>query len=620
MNNTEHLEKKLRSMYVCWRNVLFTRGIVQSFGFLITCIIAGCLLDMTFNLSFWFRLLLMLVIYIAVCAFTWLRWLKDYLEPFSPQRMAWIIERTFPKLNEKLISSVELSRKEDEHISLQLIGKVLEDVNIDLDKIKPASAFPLRLSHFKLPIIIVIIFVIALFIPQLNFPLLLNRVMLPSTGDASIGSFAVRVMNPFDETCSEGDTIIFKATVTKDGEVPPVELVVEGKKISRYLMDYNKDDKVFEYKYSCGRESFRYWVAAEDSKSTTYTVKVNKRPGIENFNISYQFPKYTKLEPLKVESTTGDIKALVSTKVKIDIKTTGKLKEAVMLIDEKELKGKLIDDGKRAVFEFDIKDSEDYTIQLTDTKGLTNKRELKYHITALEDKSPLVKFITPENDLNVFAEDEISLIWESQDDFGIKKQSLIIVPNGNIKLKKILELKPDAKEQKIILADLKLKYGGDTEIFIQAEDDAGHVGNSQSRILHVGGLRYKDSLQYLTEIAKLQKALSALKKRLHAYNELFFRYASIDEQDKEEKAHQERQINQQLEQVQENLTAAILAVQKLKDLGFFNKSSYYSELVKRYIRQVKLFNATQLTNSGQMENATKEINEMIKLNRKWLIY
>ena len=156
MNNTENLEQKLRSMYVCWRNVLFTRGIAQSCGVLLACVITGCFLDRLFNFSFQARLLLMLTIYIAVGVFTWFFWLKTYLKPFSSTRMAWLLEKTFPKLNEKLISSVEFSRDADRHISLQLIGKILEEVNLDLSKIKPRKAFPVRLADFKLPLIILL--------------------------------------------------------------------------------------------------------------------------------------------------------------------------------------------------------------------------------------------------------------------------------------------------------------------------------------------------------------------------------------------------------------------------------------------------------------------------------
>jgi PA14 domain-containing protein len=617
MNNTENLQKKLRSMYVCWRNVLFTRGIAQSFGCLITCVIIACLLDMIFNLSFGLRLILMLGIYATVSVFTWFMWLKDYLESFSLERMAWLLEKTFPELNEKLISAVEFSKKTDEHISVQLIEKILEDINIDLSKIKPGRAFPLKLSYFKLPIILALLFLIALFIPQLNFPLLLDRIMLPSTADASIGSFAVLVMTPHDETCNEGDTIVFKAKVTQD-DISVAELVIEGKKTSRHLMDFNKEDKIFEYKYSCGRGDFRYWVTAEECKSVTFTVKVNKRPSIDNFNISYQFPEYTKLEPLKIESTSGDIKALVNTKVKIDIKTVTKIKSAKILLGKEEQKATVTGDGRHAVFDLIVTKTEDYSIELTNTKGLTNKRKLKYHIIALEDKLPIVNLITPKNDLSVYAEDEITLKWESTDDFGVKKQMLVIVPNGNMKQKQLVALKFDKKEKKIKLADLKIKYGGDIDIFIRAEDDAGHHGDSRRITLHIGGLRFKDSQQFIAELNKIQKSLKSIKKRLHVYNELYFRFYSVNGNgaNQEEKDHQKRLIDQQTQQIQIDLDTALDSAANLKHLGFFRKSSFYSELVKRYIRQEKLFSATKLTSPEAIESAIEKINEMAALNRK----
>lgn len=601
-------------MYVCWRNVLFTRGIAQSFGFLIACVIVGCLLDMFFNLSFSLRLLLMLTIYTVVCAFTWFMWLKDYIEPFSLKRIAWLIEKSFPKLNEKLISSVEFSQKTDENISIQLIGKVMEDINLDLSQIKPARAFPLKLSYFKLPIIVAVIFIIALFIPQLNFPLLLDRVMLPSTADASTGSFAVLVMTPHDKTFNEGDTIVFKAKVTGD-DISMADLVIEGKKTSRYLMDFNKETQEFEYKYTCAREGFSYWVSAEDCKSITFKVKVNKRPSIENFNISYQFPKYTKLEPLKVESTSGDIKALVNTKVKMDIKTAAKIKSARIFTGKKEQNITVSKDGMHAIFDFTVAKTEDYSIALTDYNGLTNTRKLNYHIIALEDKAPIVNLITPENDLSVYAEDEITLKWESADDFGVKKQSLFIVPNGNMQQKQVIELKLVEKNKKIKLADLNIKYGGDTDIFIRAEDDAGHYGESKRRTLHIGGLRFKDSQQYITELNKIQESLISLKKRLHAYNELYFRFDSANGvADLDEKEHQKRLIDQQTQQIQTDFDTALESAANLKPLGFFSKSSFYSELVKRYIRQEKLFSATSLTSMEAIETATKKINEMADLN------
>lgn len=615
MNNTKNLEKKLKLMYICWRNVLFTRGIAQSFGCLITCVFIGCLIDMIFNLSFPFRLMLMVAIYTFVSVFTWFMWLKEYIEPFSLEHMAWLLEKTFPELNEKLISSVEFSKKTDEHISLQLIEKILEDINVDLSVIKPARAFPLKLSYFKLPIAVAIIFVIALFIPQLNFPLLLDRVMLPSTADASTGSFAVLVITPHDKTYNEGDTILFKAKVT-DNDISVADLIIEGKKTSRYLMDFNKNAQEFEYKYTCGREGFRYWVTAKECKSITFKVEVNKSPSIKNFNISYQFPKYTKLESLKVESTSGDVKALINTKIKIEIKTATKIKSAKILIGKKEHNLKVSVDGMHAFFDFTVAKTEDYSIELTNIKELTNKRKLKYHIIALEDKTPIVNLITPKNDLSVYAEDEITLKWESSDDFGIKKQTLFIVPNGNMKQKQLIELKPDEKDKTIKLADLKIKYGGDIDIFIRAEDDAGHYGDSKRITLHIGGLRFKDSQQFITELNNIQKSLKSLKKCLHAYNELYFRFDSINGTDKEEKEHQKRLIDQQTQQIQTDLDIALEAATNLNPLGFFKNSSFYSELLRRYIRQEKLFSATMLTNPEAIELATEKINKMADLNRK----
>ena len=615
MNNRENLEKKLRSMYIYWRNVLFTRGIAQSFGCLIACVIIGCLLDKIFNLSFGSRLMLMTAIYAVLCAFTWIMWLKDYIKPFSLERMAWLLERTFPELNEKLISSVEFAKKADEHISLQLIGKVLEDVNVDLSKIKPARAFPLKLSYFKLPITVALIFIIALFIPNLNFALLLDRVMLPSTADAYIGSLSVLIITPHDKRYNEGDTIVFKAKVT-GGDISMAELVIEGRKTNRHLMDFNKNKLECEYKHTCGREGFRYWVAAEDSKSITFKIDVNKRPSIENFNISYQFPRYTKLDSLKVESTSGDIKALLNTKVKMEIKTTDVIKSAKLIIKKKEHRIKVSKDGMRAHFDLTIARTEDYSIELTSAKGLKNKRKLKYHIIALEDKSPTVNLISPENDLSVYIEDEITLNWESTDDFGVKKQTLFIVPYGNMKHIQNITLRPDEKEKKIKIGDIKIKYGSDVDIFIRAEDDAAHFGDSKRLTLYIGGLRFKDSQQFIAELKKIQDALESLKKRLHAYNELYFRSGFVNSVDKDEKEHQKRLIDQQTQQIQTDLDTAMDSAATLKRLGFFRKSSFYSELLRRYIRQEKLFSATKLTSPGTIESATARIEEMATLNRK----
>ena len=120
-----NLEHRLQLMHHSWRKTLLFRGVAQSFGVLIAVVVTACLMDLCFNFSFPIRFFLMCVVYLLVSLFTWTMWLKDYIQPFSLERMAWLLEKSFPELNEKLISSVEFSKTSTDHISLQLIAQVL---------------------------------------------------------------------------------------------------------------------------------------------------------------------------------------------------------------------------------------------------------------------------------------------------------------------------------------------------------------------------------------------------------------------------------------------------------------------------------------------------------------
>lgn len=607
--------ERLREMHHHWRKSVLLRGAARSVLLSLVAIIAACLLDMVAQLNVTARIVLAGATYSGIALIFWHNWLRHWIRPFSPRRIAWILEETFPTLNEKLISSVELAETDDPHVSFAMIERVLDDAELDLYEMRPEEIFAVNWRHFSLASAMVIAFVIAVCIPPLHMPTRLGRVMLPSDRDPSLGTLHIRLDLANEVHLVEGDPFTVTATVS-DPHLDHLELVIQGERMRRVLMQRrNRERATFEIELDGIHDNFLLWAESGGSKSRTHTAFVTKRPAIREFSISYHFPPYTRLSPVSVMAGSGDLRALRNTRVDLQIHTTKPLREMTLAKAGRHIPVTLTPDGTTGRVRLTVSESGAYSVTLVDHKGLRNLKELTYRIVAIPDNKPSVTLTAPSTDLNLDPNASVTVAWEATDDFGIEKQALIIrVDDGSDP--ESIEIAPAQRTFELDLGALELSPGQLLDLAIRVEDGAENTAMSEHRrVLVGGGRRLRQANRYLETAALLDRHLRNATRHVEQIDPFTGRLAVPTSEWDHGSDHYARMFQAQLTQLGETLRRAQLTTVHLKQLGFFQKNSYSTELMRRYLEQERLFTLKNARFSPAQTD-TQALRRLVQLNRE----
>jgi hypothetical protein len=171
--------------------------------------------------------------------------------------------------------------------------------------------------------------------------------------------------------------------------------------------------------------TFSYFVEAGDATSPKYTVTVYPDPKIEKITAQLVFPAYTELPEQTIQ--TGDVLALRGTTVTLTAATNTVLGRAQLVHDDgTAVPLALSDDARSATGSFVVEKSGAYELRIEDTLGHRNKEPKRYSVVALKDTVPEVRIIHPGKDLKVTKTSEVPVEFEVADDFGIDEVGLVL--------------------------------------------------------------------------------------------------------------------------------------------------------------------------------------------------
>jgi len=181
--------------------------------------------------------------------------------------------------------------------------------------------------------------------------------------------------------------------------------------------------KVPEYLVQNG---FWYKIAAGDSETQEYKVTVRSLPLFTDFEVSYDYPKYTRR--LADKSTDPNIRAYRGTKVTLLARTNREVKDGLM----KFVSGPAPIAGKVAAgkpdtlaFTFTATDSTQYRLSMLTTSGERNSDTLPFSINLDSDFPPRIEITKPEEpETTVPANGQLVVDGTVGDDFGIDKVRL----------------------------------------------------------------------------------------------------------------------------------------------------------------------------------------------------
>ncbi|MBN2136828.1 MAG: hypothetical protein JW720_03395 [Sedimentisphaerales bacterium] len=482
---------KLREFAKRRNRLIAVRGACALIATALVAMSVVAFIDLLLVLPDWARITLSLTGYalaISVLYFTCLRWL---LRPADLAGLARMFESEHEELKEKILSAVELGRTDAEavHDSPQLRALFQKRVASLIKAYKLKVILPTtKILRWPVITFVVVLFCVALtVIPKLRYAQLMARAFAPTANIARVSALRIRIAEPADPEplVPRGDPVTIVAQLSDKNE-RKVFLESFTDQAQPMIIEM---EPVGNQKYATtvlvARESLTYRVFAAKASTRQYTIRSRRRPHVTRFNKTYRYPPYSRLEDKQVAETTGDLKAIQSTSVDLDIEVDQPVEDAELQIQIAETTQTLQLTATRPNLlrgKIDIIESGTYKVHLVakETK-FENKFAPNYEILALPDLVPDVALTRPESTVIMPSDAIVRLEGAAKDDLGLQTvEQFIRVNNGPWKQTTLAE---DPGKQQVIkknwdLLPLELKPGDRVSTKIVATDLKGNKGES----------------------------------------------------------------------------------------------------------------------------------------------
>jgi len=263
------------------------------------------------------------------------------------------------------------------------------------------------------------------------------------------------------------------------------------------------DQEAFKYELNRVMEDFRFSVSGGDDQTAWYDMKVVTPLRLERLQVYLSYPKYMKLAdtPAEKPDEAGNLKLPIGTKVRLRALANAPLARAQLLLgkrgQEQSSELALATDPTGAagiaVGEFKVEGDSEYSVVITGQDGLVGRNPPRYLIKGVVDNGPILKITEPTAEKAVTAVGVIPIKATSKDDYGVLEVRLVHQFSNREKEKPSTVVFDSihndadalAKEinsrYEIDLAALKAKEGDSLTFHVEAEDACEVPGHNITR-------------------------------------------------------------------------------------------------------------------------------------------
>ena len=222
-------------------------------------------------------------------------------------------------------------------------------------------------------------------------------------------------------------------------------------------------------------ENVEYYVAAGPLVSPHYKLRVVDLPSVKQINVTYQYPKWTGMQPA-TEEHSGDLRAIEGTNAQLEIEMDRPLNSGELALSD----GQTIHltRGVGNVYRGTIHMQKDGAYHLTAVdEGQPVRVSEDYFIATDKAQPPQVAIVRPGGDYRASPIEEVTIGVKGSDEFGLKGMHLHYSVNGGPDHEVSVLEKPGAKQadgsHTIALEGLKLVPGDVISVYATARD--GHA-------------------------------------------------------------------------------------------------------------------------------------------------
>lgn len=527
------------------KRILLLRGLLAVTATTLLALLAIIAIDASFVI--YSELLRVGLSLIGLSAVVWVatrQLVHPLLQPYSPAKIATLIEQRHPELEERLSTVVELLAIPEtrERGSAQLVSLITEAAEADARKVSPAREFTGRTIKPKLIVagvatgIILVLF--AVWPSQLS--LLCLRALAPFAELDNVfashlrikpGSVTMLVGEPFEvdaaiNTALQGQAYLRKRPLARfwAGETPERMRLLPDQETP------SSNDRHFRQLFPAVDASFQYRVACGYALTRHYTVTAVERPAATIQQVIYTYPNYTG-KPDRVQTNEfGEIAALIGTQIQINTRINRPSDITGTFITPPVDSAITPSKQARLTKQFQITQNAGprWGIVLKDQYGFTNS-PMFYPLRAIADRPPTIAFTQPtQQTIRIAKRGQLSLAYQITDDFGITNATLDIASNDeafskHLTLRNLKQTDPETWRglHTVDLRDAQWALSQKLRIQLSVSDQrtepfgGGQVAKSHTLIIEFDdGSRTLESQQYKEQAEKIKQVIQELTEQL----------------------------------------------------------------------------------------------------------
>jgi hypothetical protein len=239
------------------------------------------------------------------------------------------------------------------------------------------------------------------------------------------------------------------------------------------------------------------WRALVLAPATPYDgASLSEVPLVGDLEATLEFPAYSKRAPLRLPSSSGDVRGLPGTHVTLRARVLQPSRAAELVMETEGSEAKTIAatlEGDLLTVKLVIGASQRYRFALVGHAGQKSIETTTRMIEAEPDQAPIVQLMAPADPLDVTNLRRVELAYVIEDDFGLTTAELVWEA-GKDRGKKAITLEPTTQARmqgKVLwdIAEVQVPSGGEVRYWIEAKDndtvDGANVGRSRELRLKV---------------------------------------------------------------------------------------------------------------------------------------
>lgn len=355
-----------------------------------------------------------------------------------------LIDRSLPPLEERWYTVTQLAAPEHARdVHPAMYRQVAEEASrwsprIAAEKIVPLSS--LSRALWGLTLVTVILALAAVF-DSYRMSVLLRRFWAPGSMISATELHGV----PGNLVVGRGESVEIEARVAG---LPVTQAILQVEEETNApqaitLLPTEEQSDLFSHRIRGVSTPLRYRFRAGDGQTGWYQIAVADRPQLDEVRLTITPPQYTGKSAEVIKKLPRRLTVLQGSQLQFAFKPKQALASAMLVLNEKQKEPLLAEDSGLYRWSTVVADDFAFSLHMAEQQyQLENLRPPICEVRAAADKPPVVKILSPKDEVAVQPGETVPISFTARDDVGIGAAELVVYDDSKIGESRELETIP----------------------------------------------------------------------------------------------------------------------------------------------------------------------------------